>query len=440
MPFLRRGCFKLPHDEPLEYNLIILNDATSIARLSFVAHSSINPLDLSVRETPRKTRSRHDFTSSNSLIITEEDCKKATIPKRRLLYTLHLDLPRTLEMRLRKVPSPQFKTIFCYDVDSFHLRDIRLRDEFYLDILRQFLTESIQNSNKKVELIRKYLKTIKIFFGDLMSFHPELFSWILRIIYKESNDSLDVKEVLSAFDFKKWVLFHYYGCNPEILDFFLYHARCSGYVVRGHYSSGDLINLCVIYKKYSIVAVLLKYINAPHFMEVDYRFNTIRQPKRLTGNNRNHKTAAIGRDITGSTSANEVGISVFINGIMDKMKCFDILNKNLKQCAQKLSLGSKSIFQQDNDLKHTAEIVKLRLLNKYKMRLHIPTWSPNLNVIENLRSKVEVSAQKHNIRNKGHLRTVLQEELAPQATQTLVNSIPRRLEAVLKAKGYARKY
>ncbi|GBM77694.1 hypothetical protein AVEN_80298-1 [Araneus ventricosus] len=96
--------------------------------------------------------------------------------------------------------------------------------------------------------------------------------------------------------------------------------------------------------------------------------------------------------------------------------------------------------REEKDLKHTAEIVKLRLLNKYKMRLHIPPWSPNLNVIENLRSKVEVSAQKHNIRNKEHLRTVLQEKLAPQATQTLVNSIPCRLEAVLKAKGYARKY
>ncbi|GBM82605.1 Transposable element Tcb1 transposase [Araneus ventricosus] len=142
-------------------------------------------------------------------------------------------------------------------------------------------------------------------------------------------------------------------------------------------------------------------------------------------------------------SVNEVGISVFIDVIMDKMKYLDILNKNLKQSAQKLNLGSNSIFQQDNDLKHTAEIVKLRLLNKYKMRLHTPHQSPDLNVIENLRPKLEISAQKHNIRNKEHLKTVLQEEWAkitPQATQTLVNSIPCRLEAVLKAKGYATKY
>ncbi|GBN27252.1 hypothetical protein AVEN_109189-1 [Araneus ventricosus] len=121
----------------------------------------------------------------------------------------------------------------------------------------------------------------------------------------------------------------------------------------------------------------------------------------------------------------------------------DILSKNLKQSAHKLSLRSNSIFQQDNDLKHTAEIVKLRFLYKYQMRLYTPLQSPDLNVIENLRSKLEISAQKHSIRNKEHLKTVLQEEwakLTPQQTQTLVNSIPCRLEAVLKSEGHATKY
>ncbi|GBO07966.1 hypothetical protein AVEN_100182-1 [Araneus ventricosus] len=91
-------------------------------------------------------------------------------------------------------------------------------------------------------------------------------------------------------------------------------------------------------------------------------------------------------------SANEVGISVFIDGIMDKMKYLDMLNKNLKQSAQKLSLGSNLICQQDNDLRHTAEIEKIPLLYKYKKRLHTPPQSPDLNVIENLRSKLEISA------------------------------------------------
>ncbi|GBM56691.1 hypothetical protein AVEN_98181-1 [Araneus ventricosus] len=43
--------------------------------------------------------------------------------------------------------------------------------------------------------------------------------------------------------------------------------------------------------------------------------------------------------VWGSMSANEVRISGFIDGIMDKMKYLDILIKILKQSTQKLSLG-----------------------------------------------------------------------------------------------------
>ncbi|CAL1295508.1 unnamed protein product [Larinioides sclopetarius] len=290
-PVLRRGCSgaRLLNSrwEPLDYNRIILKDVTSIARLSSIVHYSINHLDLSVCETSQKRKGCQELPSNKSFIITEEDCKRVMIPKRTLLNKLHLDFPRILEMRLKKVPPYQFNTEIFYDVDSFHLRDIYLRDEFYLDLLRQFLVECIKNSNKKVETIRKHLKTIKKFFGDLISFHPELFSWILRTIYKECDDSQVIKEVLLAFDFKKWVFSHYLGCNPELLDFFLYHARRSGYIVRGHYPRGDLINTCIMYKKYKIVAVLLKFINAPHFMKTDFRFNTIRRPKLLNNNRRN---------------------------------------------------------------------------------------------------------------------------------------------------------
>lgn len=55
----------------------------------------------------------------------------------------------------------------------------------------------------------------------------------------------------------------------------------------------------------------------------------------------------------------------------------------------------------------------------------------------------EKSVRKHNIRNRDDLKIVLQEEwgkITSQVTQTLVDSMPRRLEAVLKAKGYATKY
>ncbi|GBN15354.1 hypothetical protein AVEN_41154-1 [Araneus ventricosus] len=58
--------------------------------------------------------------------------------------------------------------------------------------------------------------------------------------------------------------------------------------------------------------------------------------------------------VWGPMFANEAGILASIDGIMNRMKYLDVLNKILKLRAQKLSLGSNSIFQQDNDSKHTA--------------------------------------------------------------------------------------
>ncbi|GFW29167.1 transposable element Tc1 transposase [Trichonephila clavipes] len=69
--------------------------------------------------------------------------------------------------------------------------------------------------------------------------------------------------------------------------------------------------------------------------------------------------------------------------------------------------------------------------------------SPDLNVIHHLWSHLERAVQKHQITSKEQLNSVLQEEwlnIAPETTRHLVESMPRRLEAVISAKGYATKY
>ncbi|GFV20397.1 transposable element Tcb1 transposase [Trichonephila clavipes] len=55
----------------------------------------------------------------------------------------------------------------------------------------------------------------------------------------------------------------------------------------------------------------------------------------------------------------------------------------------------------------------------------------------------EIAVPKHQIRNKSHLKQVLQEEwdkIFPGTTKKLVESVPRRLEDIIKAKGHATKY
>ncbi|GFT63404.1 transposable element Tcb2 transposase [Trichonephila clavipes] len=78
-----------------------------------------------------------------------------------------------------------------------------------------------------------------------------------------------------------------------------------------------------------------------------------------------------------------------------------------------------------------------------KQQFHTPPQSPDINIIENLWPTLETAVQKHQIRNKAHLKQVLQEEwdkISPDTTKKLVESVPRRLEDIIKAKGHATKY
>ncbi|GFY11553.1 transposable element Tcb2 transposase [Trichonephila clavipes] len=114
------------------------------------------------------------------------------------------------------------------------------------------------------------------------------------------------------------------------------------------------------------------------------------------------------------------------------------LQRQLGKSASKLGLGSGFIFQQDNDPKHTAKIVQLYLLYHCRKQLHTPAQSPDLNVIENLWSQLEKEVHEHEITSKRVLKKALREESAKlfvEITKTLVESMPRRLQAIIQAKG-----
>ncbi|GFT76459.1 transposable element Tcb1 transposase [Trichonephila clavipes] len=67
----------------------------------------------------------------------------------------------------------------------------------------------------------------------------------------------------------------------------------------------------------------------------------------------------------------------------------------------------------------------------------IPTVKHGGGSVMNLWSHLERAVQKHQITSKEQLKSVLQEEwlnIAPETTRHLVESMPRRLEAVISAK------
>ncbi|GFU73195.1 transposable element Tcb2 transposase [Trichonephila clavipes] len=142
--------------------------------------------------------------------------------------------------------------------------------------------------------------------------------------------------------------------------------------------------------------------------------------------------------VWGCMSAGGVGELVFIDDIMDKMVYSEILKNNLEKSVVNVGLGSNFIFQQDNDPKHTAKSVKLYSLYHCKKELHTPPQSPDLNVIENVWSQLEKSIHVHPITTKDDLKNVLKEEwtkVTVEITKKQVESMPKRLQAVIKAKG-----
>lgn len=147
--------------------------------------------------------------------------------------------------------------------------------------------------------------------------------------------------------------------------------------------------------------------------------------------------------VWGCMSAAGVGNLHFIEGIMDHKMYIRILKENLGPSAEKLGLQGSYIFQQDNDPKHTAANTRLWLLYNTPKQLKTPPQSPDINPIEHLWKILDDEIRKRHISNKKELKEALKEEwdkIPSSVTANLVNSMPRRLQAVIDAKGNPTKY
>jgi len=147
--------------------------------------------------------------------------------------------------------------------------------------------------------------------------------------------------------------------------------------------------------------------------------------------------------VWGCMCANGVGTLEFIDGIMDQYIYQGILSRNLKSSARNLQLGRHFTFQQDNDPKHSAKSTKEYFVkNKIKL-LEWPPQSPDLNPIEHLWEHLDRKIRTSPITSKTILKQRILEEwpkIQADVTLNLVESMPRRLEAVILSKGGPTKY
>lgn len=151
-------------------------------------------------------------------------------------------------------------------------------------------------------------------------------------------------------------------------------------------------------------------------------------------------------NIWGCFSWYGVGDIYRVRGNMNAKQYHSILVHHMVPSAQRLfgdDFLDKFVYQQDNDPKHTARIIKRYFENKCITVLDWPSQSPDINPIENLWAIFDSNFKNRKVSNEDELYAFLKNEWSKISLKTLrdlIKSMPRRCQAVIDANGYPTKY
>jgi transposase len=141
-----------------------------------------------------------------------------------------------------------------------------------------------------------------------------------------------------------------------------------------------------------------------------------------------------------------IGYACKIDNTMDQHLYKEILEDDLLKTIEYYNLdSSKIIFQHDNDPKHTAKSVKEWIKQQDFQTMLWPAQSPDLNPIEHLWAHVKRMLNQFPTPAKGmnelweRIEKVWN-EIDSETCAKLINSMPSRIRAVLKAKGKWTRY
>lgn len=146
--------------------------------------------------------------------------------------------------------------------------------------------------------------------------------------------------------------------------------------------------------------------------------------------------------VWGSFSRDKIGPIHRVEGIMDRFGYKDILSDVMLPHARAV-MGRGWIFQQDNDPKHTSGVVKDFMKLKKIRVLDWPSQSPDLNPIEHLWDHLERQMANRKPANQAALFDLIKEkweQISIDVLISLVDSMPRRCQEVIDAKGYATRH
>src|SRR5882724_5781155 len=145
--------------------------------------------------------------------------------------------------------------------------------------------------------------------------------------------------------------------------------------------------------------------------------------------------------VWGCMGWNGVGKLTEVQGIMDPQQYCDILDDGVVESFEKLEVPEEErIFQQDNDPKHTSKKATQWFEDNDIQVLVWTAQSPNINPIEYLWVHLKRAMLHYPTPPKGvhELWDRVVEEwnkIPPETCQKLIESMPRRIQTVIRARG-----
>ena len=150
--------------------------------------------------------------------------------------------------------------------------------------------------------------------------------------------------------------------------------------------------------------------------------------------------------VWGCFMENKIGKLRRIMGTMKATDYIEILKDSLLPSIEKFGLGLNYVtFMQDNDPKHKAKITLTWLTKKKIKTVDWPPNSPDLNPIENLwqiikRKLILKKPVPKNVDELWDTVSKIWDSLDEQYLENLIQSLPKRISLILKAKGGHTKY
>ena len=147
--------------------------------------------------------------------------------------------------------------------------------------------------------------------------------------------------------------------------------------------------------------------------------------------------------VWGCISYKGVGRIAIVDGNIDSIAYVRILAENLFSSIDKMGLNDHFIFQQDNALCHKSAFTARFMSENQINLLEWPAQSPDLNPIEHVWDFMKKQIKKFPIKKRSELIEKIKEiweQIPSEYLKKLIESMPQRIEAVIKAKGGNTRY